>query len=357
MRPHLAATSFSRGIDMKKVLLLVLTLFAVTAEAQTSFLTKNPCYYSGQYVKCLPPLGFDLSGTTQAYLGANGTVTAPTFAFSSDADGTGTGLYRIGANNLGFAANGIAVGNISSLGAWTIGDAAGSRIHTIQSGGDTTTIVKNDGAGTHRSFVELDYGSTAVGDIETQATAGGGAMILRSLNTNDIQLRNTAGSTIATFKNDLSTTLGGALTFPNGGTALGWYEEGTFTPAVFATGTAGTVTYSNAQGFFTRIGRRLFFTIRVAWSNWTGSPTTAMQVTGLPYTIKNSTGNIPSFAVLTDNIVLPAGGLWIGALGSTNATTIDIYAGVTASNKAVVDPATNSGSANRAIYVSGSYDI
>ena len=52
---------------------------------------------------------------------ANGTVGAPSLNFTADADGTGTGIYRIAANNLGFSANGIAVGDINAIGSWTVG--------------------------------------------------------------------------------------------------------------------------------------------------------------------------------------------------------------------------------------------
>jgi hypothetical protein len=46
----------------------------------------------------------------------NGTVSAPSLNFTSDADGSGTGLYRVGANSLGVAANGVqTLGVASSL--------------------------------------------------------------------------------------------------------------------------------------------------------------------------------------------------------------------------------------------------
>ncbi len=54
----------------------------------------------------------------------NGTAGEPALGFASDDDTSGTGLYRVGANNLGFSANGTAVGNISSAGSWTIGNSA-----------------------------------------------------------------------------------------------------------------------------------------------------------------------------------------------------------------------------------------
>lgn len=54
-----------------------------------------------------------------------GSVSAPSVGFSADDDGAGTGFYRVGANSLGFAANGVNVGQYSSAGAWTLGPSAG----------------------------------------------------------------------------------------------------------------------------------------------------------------------------------------------------------------------------------------
>lgn len=47
----------------------------------------------------------------------NGTVGAPSVAFNSDADGSGTGLYRVSANTVGVACNGTLIMSISSSGA------------------------------------------------------------------------------------------------------------------------------------------------------------------------------------------------------------------------------------------------
>ncbi len=51
-----------------------------------------------------------ISGTTGAFSGAvgfaDGSVTAPSIAFTSDVDGTGTGFYRSAANSIAFTTNG-----------------------------------------------------------------------------------------------------------------------------------------------------------------------------------------------------------------------------------------------------------
>jgi hypothetical protein len=58
---------------------------------------------------------------TGALKGANGTVSLPAYSFASDLD---TGLYRIGANNLGIAANGAKVLDIATTGLGVTGTLA-----------------------------------------------------------------------------------------------------------------------------------------------------------------------------------------------------------------------------------------
>lgn len=87
----------------------------------------------------------DLAGfTTYAFTGAvtvsttvtvtgqtlhsDGTASAPGLSFSSD---TNTGIYRIGADNVGFATAGTAVGDISSAGLWTFGASGGTQTHVV----------------------------------------------------------------------------------------------------------------------------------------------------------------------------------------------------------------------------------
>lgn len=65
-------------------------------------------------------------------------------------------------------------------------------------------------------------------------------------------------------------------------TTLDWYQEGTFTPTVEGSTSAGTGTYTAQVGRYTRIGNRVFITIDVRWSAHTGSGTPIDA--GLPFT-------------------------------------------------------------------------
>jgi len=63
------------------------------------------------------------------------------------------------------------------------------------------------------------------------------------------------------------------------------YEEGTFTPTIKGNTTAGTGTYSNQHGNYTKIGDLCFINIFIQWSAHTGSGT--MKLSGLPFTTLN----------------------------------------------------------------------
>lgn len=75
------------------------------------------------------------------------------------------------------------------------------------------------------------------------------------------------------------------------------YEEGTFTPVLSSSGTLPTVTsYLTQQGFYTKIGNRVFATINmrvVMASAGTGYPI----ITGLPYSANGNCQNGPTFGL------------------------------------------------------------
>ena len=117
---------------------------------------------------------------------------------------------------------------------------------------------------------------------------------------------------------------GAGITF-NGDTAaaneLDDYEEGTFTPTIVGTGTAGTGTYSVQVGRYTKIGQRVYFQINLIWSAHTG--TTDMIVGALPFTSANVANAISAVSVRHSNLASPASSVVQGFVAS-NATTITL---------------------------------
>jgi hypothetical protein len=94
-------------------------------------------------------------------------------------------------------------------------------------------------------------------------------------------------SAIQTFSANPSVT-GGAISFPAtqvasaGANDLDDYEEGTFTPVVTGSTSAGTGTYTSQQGLYTKIGNRVVIQVTITWTAHTG--TGNLLVTGLPFT-------------------------------------------------------------------------
>jgi hypothetical protein len=87
--------------------------------------------------------------------------------------------------------------------------------------------------------------------------------------------------------------LNGGITFPATAVAstdpntLDDYEEGTWTPTVIGTGTAGTATYGTRFARYTKVGRLVFIELRLSWSAGTG--TGDLRISGLPFTAAGET--------------------------------------------------------------------
>lgn len=77
------------------------------------------------------------------------------------------------------------------------------------------------------------------------------------------------------------------------------YEEGVFTPVLSDTSlTDEGATYSIQNGYYTKIGNRVFFTLYIALTGkGTLTAGDAAFITGLPFSNRNSTGNIASCTV------------------------------------------------------------
>ncbi len=103
--------------------------------------------------------------------------------------------------------------------------------------------------------------------------------------------------------------------------ALDDYEEGTFTPTIVGTSTAGTATYAaNGQvGRYTKIGNRVFFDLYLSWTAHTG--TGNLEINGLPFTVQNTTNMNRNYSAIFSGVALTAGSIG-AAFSSPNTTTI-----------------------------------
>ena len=135
------------------------------------------------------------------------------------------------------------------------------------------------------------------------------------------------------------------------------YEEGTFTPAL-AWGTPGTSTWAVtfANGFYTKIGNRVFFHVAMQVVPTNGTATGALNLTGLPFAasaIANSNTRFPvqmggwskaGYSSIACNVVP----------GGTSANFIAMGSGVALSAVALADVASG-GTVN--VYASGNYIV
>jgi hypothetical protein len=103
--------------------------------------------------------------------------------------------------------------------------------------------------------------------------------------------------------------LSSGITFPatavaaTDATTLDDYEEGTWTPVVQGSTTAGTATYGGSTGRYTKIGRLVIFELDLQWSSGTG--TGDLRVNGLPFT-NSSSSAYPPTTVWHNNLTLTA---------------------------------------------------
>jgi hypothetical protein len=93
------------------------------------------------------------------------------------------------------------------------------------------------------------------------------------------------------------------------------YEEGTWTPVIEGTSSAGTGTYSVQNGNYTKIGNLVTCICYVAWSAHTG--TGNQLITGLPFTSIATALYVPVYANI--NTALAASNINTNYIGPTNA--------------------------------------
>lgn len=168
-------------------------------------------------------------------------------------------------------------------------------------------------AGTTGNKITLQFasngGSTTTNAITSYGSAYGGGL------NNAIEIGNSSGNVRVTTAGDAFLTTGNLVVSngkgidfsatPGTGTSelLNDYEEGTWTPVIIGSSTAGSGTYSLQEGFYTKIGRQVTVTGAIVWSAHTGTGT--MRVSGLPYTIKND-NNYSSFALQYGTLTVSA---------------------------------------------------
>ncbi len=181
--------------------------------------------------------------------------------------------------------------------------------------------------------------------------------------------------TVSTISGFVSPTFSGDVTLSNGNLIIGTagngidfsadpsapgmtsellddYEEGTWTPAVIGSTTAGTAAYFYRNGRYTKVGRLVTFECSTYFISGTG--TGNMQISGLPFT-SNSAGTYPSFAIGYSATVttLTSANYLSAVIFANSSTVIDIQQVSTVTGNSTALPYFPDG----ALFISGSYTV
>jgi hypothetical protein len=290
-----------------------------------------------------------------------GTAALPAITFTGDLN---TGIYSPAADTIAFAEGGVEAARIDSSGRLLVGTSTSNTGYRLQVEGtgflDSSISIRRNEVGAFPGALlfakskgpTLNSFTSVVSGDELGLITFAGADGTSNIPAAQIKaaVDGTPGANDMPGRLVFSTTADGASTLTeqlritsdryvrlasgtggiqfNGDTAaanaLDDYEEGTFTPTIEGTTLAGTASYTRAA-FYTKIGNRVFFHIRISWSGHTG--TGNMIVAGLPFT-SNSTANNQAAVTVgwIDALTLTASNVlacWISA--NTSQITINQY--------------------------------
>ena len=227
---------------------------------------------------------------------ADGTAAAP--SITNDGD-TNTGIFFPAADTIAFAEGGAEVMRIDSSGNVGVGvtpSAWGSTAPSIQLNASALTCLSSTNTYlTHNAYINSSsqniYINSDFASLYRQnsgihywytaptGTAGNVISYTQSLS---------VGKGTSLALEGATTTTGVGITFPatqsasSDANTLDDYEEGTFTPTIIGGTTAGTATYTQQTGQYTKIGNRVLISIRIGYNSGTG--TGALNIGGLPFT-------------------------------------------------------------------------
>lgn len=168
-----------------------------------------------------------------------------------------------------------------------------------------TAVVAGGGTGvaTMTAYALVCGGTTTTGAVQNVADVATGQVLVSG-----------GVSALPAFSASPTVT---SITFGSG-TALSNYAEGTYTPTMIGGSTAGSTVYTTQNGFYTRVGNIVLVFAIAAGSSATG--TGSITYAGLPFTVKNQTGNCYGAIQFFNARTWPASRTDINFLANTNST-------------------------------------
>jgi hypothetical protein len=200
-----------------------------------------------------------------------------------------------------------------------IGTASPTRLLTLSGSGVNTRVqINNTVSGKNFGLYAADDGNSTINYGTTSA------LIFTESGTE--RMRINAGAPILCLAGGNTSATGTGIAFPATQSAstdvntLDDYEEGTFTPTIVGTSPAGTATYAQQVGRYTKIGDRVLISIYLQWSAGTGGG--VMNISGLPFTSDAASLN-QSLSNYNGSVAMTAGHV-MQLLTSTGGTVINV---------------------------------
>ena len=199
-----------------------------------------------------------------------------------------------------------------------------------------------------------NYAGTVLWDIGGGVTVAQDELSFRHQGTTALLLKSNLDA-VVNVGNLVIGTSGKGIDFsatPGTGTSelLADYEEGTWTPTIIGSTSAGTASYTAQSGTYTKIGRLVNFQAYLVWSGGTG--TGDLYVSGLPYTSSTAPYGVASTAYQL-NVSLSANSYSTGGYIPPSATSIRLMQNTIAGGVASAVPYDAAGE----FMIAGSYYV
>lgn len=258
--------------------------------AQFDTQTQNvTCFTSGGSGACAMLFCLFGSGSASSISISNTTGLSQCIIGSSNTNAiTGAGVLNYGHISFSSSSSNI---NTTTQNILNVGPS--STVGSSNSGNtNTLTITNSSNTATSASRVISQVaGTSATGDASFQSVITGGQTWSWGGDVSDSG-RFKIGNNAALGSNTVLTSDGtnvwfNGISFDAGSNVMNSYVVGTFTPTMIGT-VAGITTYSQQNGYYTRIGAIVQVQALVVGSAATG--TGAIVLGGLPFTVKNQTG-------------------------------------------------------------------
>jgi len=170
---------------------------------------------------------------------------------------------------------------ITSAGLVGIGTNSPTQLLQLESAGNPCILLK-DTTNNVQAYM-------FAGDVASYVGSANNYPVVFQINDTENMRLNTAGNLV--LKGGTAAASGVGVTFPATQSAstdancLDDYEEGEWTPTAYGSSSAGTTTYNDRKGFYTKIGRQITVSLYIDIASLTG--TGALFFGGLPYQVKN----------------------------------------------------------------------